>query len=200
MRLIDLLAIVCAILSLVSFVWSSGSLQAGRSGVGTVQLLMGMVALLLGIASGVASVGTDGYQPLSVTPALVATASVTARAGDSLTARVTWPDGLTRTFRLGGVRTRFDVRVLHWKVGGVLVGAAASWEFSGVTAEYGDGQTAVGSARNVQRSRPVSVYDLVQYYPALSAIVETEEWSVELPVGTADAELRVSASGLAVGN
>ena len=85
-------------------------------------------------------------------------------------------------------------------MGGSLLGAAASWEFAGVTAEYGDGQTAVGSARNVQRSRPVSVYDLVQYYPVLSAIVDTEQLSLELPVGTADAQLRISTSGLTVGN
>lgn len=172
----------------------------GRSGLGTLKLLIGTAALLLGVGAGVASVGTDGYQPLVSAPTLVATASVKARAGDSLTARVTWPDGLTRTFRFGGVRTRFDVRVLRWKLGGALLGAPESWEFAGLAATYGDGETAAGRTRNVQRSRPVSVYDLVMRYPALSAIVEAGQLSVELPVGTAAAELRVSTSGLTVGN
>ncbi|MDH3733814.1 MAG: hypothetical protein OEU54_09790 [Gemmatimonadota bacterium] len=200
MRSIDFLALGCAVLSLLSFLSSSSSFQTGQATLGTFKLLVGAAALIIGILSGVASIGTDGYRPLTSNRDLFATATVSSRAGDSLTARVTWPDGITRTFRLGGTRVRFDVRVLRWRFGGEVIGAPESWEFAGLAAEYRDGQTAAGSVRNVQLRRPITVYDLVLSYPALTAVVEAELMSIELPANGAETGLYVSSDGLATGN
>jgi hypothetical protein len=200
MKPIDYLAFACALLSLLVFVWSSGSFQEGRPLSGTLKLLFGVVALTLGVGAGAASIGTDGYLPLTEESTLAATAIVTALAGDSLTARVTWPDGVTRTFRVSGVRIRFDARVLRWKIGGALLGAEQSWEFSGLSALSRDGGVAVGSARNVQRSRPLTVFDVVRRYPVLSTFVDLEELSVEAPASGNEIELRVSSAGLSAGN
>ena len=200
MRSIDVLAFGLALLSLLSFVSSTSSFQTGRAALGTAKLLLGAAALVIGVAAGVASVGTDGYRALTPEPALVARARVSTLPGDSVSARVTWPDGITRTFRLGGRSVRFDVRVLRWRIGGSLVGAPQSWELSGLSGEYRDGRTAVGSVRDLQVVKPVTVYDLVLRYPALTAIVGIERMSIELPAGASETEIRISTAGLSAGS
>ncbi|MDX1393805.1 MAG: hypothetical protein R3195_05420 [Gemmatimonadota bacterium] len=200
MRPIDVLAFGLALLSLLSFVSSSTSFRVGRATLGTLKLLMGAAALVLGVSAGVASVGTDGYRPLTSEPALVARATIGSIDADSVSARVTWPDGITRTFRLGGRSVRFDVRVLRWQIGGAIVGAPRSWELSGLRGEYRGGEAPVGSVRDLQVVKPVTVYDLVLKYPALRSIVGIEQLSVELPVGADEAEIRISNNGLAVVN
>ena len=200
MRPIDVLAFGLALLSLLSFVSSSSSFRVGHATLGSLKLLLGAVSLVLGVSAGVASVGTDGYRPLTSEPTLVARATIGAIDGDSISARVTWPDGVTRTFRLGGRSARFDVRVLRWQMGGAIVGVPQSWELSGVRGEYRDGETHVGSVRDLQVVKPVAVYDLVLKYPALRSIVAIEQLSVELPIGADEAEIRVSSNGLSVAN
>lgn len=200
MRSIDAIAFGFAILSLLSFVSSSNSFQFRQTWLGTGKLLLGTVTLLAGVAAGVVSIGTDGYEPLTAEPSVVAIALVTALPGDSLTARVTWPDGVTRTFRLEGVRTRFEVRTLRWRFGGTLLGSDEAWEFSGLTAQNRQGQTPPGSIRNLQRERPVTLYDLVLRYPALTALVEPAELSADVAPGSNGVVLRISSDGLTVGN
>lgn len=196
MRPIDGVALAGALLALPFFISSSTSFRLGRIARGIVKLLVALVLMLAGVAAGVASVGTEGYQPLRPEPTTLGRVTVERLGGDSIVARMTSPEGLMRTFRIPGNRLRLDVRVLHWKAGAVLMGAPYTWEIEALEGELGDDEPAPGGRRTLTVSRPVSVYELALRYPALGAVVASELWSVRLVPGGSPRELAVSTGGL----
>lgn len=196
MRPIDVMALAGVLLALPFFISSSTSFRLDRMAMGIVKLLLALVLMLAGVAAGVASVGTEGYQALRPEPTTLGRVTVERLGRDSIVARVTSPEGLTRTFRIPGNRLRLDVRVLHWKAGATLMGASDTWEIEAIEGETGESEPAPGGRRALTVSRPVSVYELALRYPVLAEVVASELWSVRVAPDGAPRELTVSTTGL----
>lgn len=195
MRPIDGVALAAAVLAVFVFLSASGAFRRGRRARGIGALLLGASLFLTGLGAGAVSVGTEGYRALAAdTMTLAATVTAEPLGRDSVRARLTYPDGITRTFRVAGDRVRIGVRILRWKAGRPLVGRPAEYELARLTGGFGSTRGGADStALDIGASRPVDLFELAERFGPVSSVVDTASAEVELPAA-AGAEFRVEVS------
>lgn len=200
MIIVQGIALGAPLLALFLFLAAAGSLRRGRGLRGAFALLVGIVLLLLGLLFGAVAVGTQGYRALTreEVAAVVRTERV---AADSFEARFTFPDGVSRTFRLAGDQLYVDAHILKWKPIVNVLGLHTEYELDRVSGRWRDLEDERAKPRTLFAlgvPKPIDFFDVADRFRFLSPLVDAEYGSATfIPAGDgATYELRVSTSGL----
>lgn len=202
MAIVDVLAVVSAILALFFFLASSGSLRRHHWARAGVLLLMGAGLLAGGILFGTIAVGTQGYRSLTGRDVAV---TVTAEriSTDSIRAKFTFPGGISRTYRIAGDAIRLEAHVLNWRPLVTPLGLQPQYELDRVSGSYRraiDQETKPRTVLSLAVQKPVDFFDLATRFGFLDPLL-THEYREAALVPTSrheTFEVRVTESELVV--
>lgn len=200
MTIVQAIALGAPLVALFLFLSSAGALRRGRGLRGAFTLLLGLVLLLLGLLFGAVAVGTQGYRALTheEVAAVVRTERI---APDSFEARFTFPDGVSRTFRLAGEQLYVDAHILKWKPLVNVLGLHTEYELDRVAGRWRGLEDERDRPRTVFAlgvPKPIDFFHVADRFRFLSPLVDAEYGSATfVPAGAGTTyELRVSTSGL----
>lgn len=168
---------------------------AGRSTVAALFLSLSALASTL-------AVSTQGYR--SLTNEEVAATITTVPTGPSaFQAFVEFPDGRDTTFAVAGDQLLVDAHILKWRYLANLLGLHTQYELDRLTGRYVDieqERSATRTVHSLKSDKPADLWELVQRYTFLAALVDAEYGSatyieVDRP---ARFEVSVSTTGLLV--
>ncbi|MGH7540665.1 MAG: cation/multidrug efflux pump [Gemmatimonadota bacterium] len=201
MSILHGIALAAPLIALFLFLSSAGSFRAGRPGRGTVSMVAALLLLLVGLLFGAIAVGTQGYRALTreEVAAVVRSERVSP---DSFVTRFTFPDGISRTFRLTGEQLYVDAHILKWKPIVNVLGLHTGYELDRVSGRWRSLEDERNRPRTVYElavPKPIDFFDLaIRFRRLLAPIGDAQYGSASfVPVGRSRTyELRVSTSGL----
>lgn len=168
---------------------------AGRSGGGALLLSLSALAATL-------SVSTHGYRSLTQEE-LALTVTTVPTGPHAFQAHVSFPDGRDTTLAVRGDQLLVDAHILKWHYVGNLLGLHTQYELDRLSGRYidiDDERRMTRTVHSLKSEKPVDLFELVQRYAFLGALVDAEYGSatyieVDEP---ARFEVRVSTTGLLV--
>jgi len=177
-------------------------LRRGRWLGSTATMLIGALVLACAGLAATLAVGTRGYQALT-RETTAATVTVAPSGDRRFSARIRFPDGSERVFRLAGDELYVDAHVLKWKPVANLLGLHTDYELARIAGRYAD----VDSERTGERTvyelgtpKPVDLFTLRRRFPLLRPLVDAEYGSATFITvdRVARFDVRVSTSGLLI--
>lgn len=169
---------------------------------GTLHLLSSLLMLCLSALALAVAVGVHGYQALTreVTAATVDVRQLTPTTFD---AKVVFPDGRSRSYRLRGNELYVDAHILKWKSVATLLGLHTGYRLDRIEGRYSNIEDERSQPHTVYVLQPagrLDLFDLARRYPALTPLVDARYGSgTFVPIGDGGRYvIRVSTTGLLV--
>lgn len=168
----------------------------------TIDTLLGLALLLVGVLLVTLGVATRGYQTLTREVA-AARVSVLPTGPQRFQAHFRLPDGQLRTFALLGDEIYVDARILKWKAIANLLGLHTAYELDRVAGRYvalAQEQTRPRTVFSLAQDSPVNLFHLRQRYAMLAPLLDVEYGSATFVPADRPAlfEIRVSTTGLLI--
>ncbi len=187
-----------SILGVTGFV----ALIRARVGSFTLQTLLSILLLLLGILAGMIALGIQGYKTLT-REEIAAQISVSPLAEQRFAATVRLPDGQVENFILAGDEIYIDAHILKWQPLANLFGLHTAYELDRIGGRYRDieqEKTAERTIHSLSQKKPVNLFGLRQKHTFLALLLDAKYGSATfIPVTqAAQLEIRVSTSGLLI--
>lgn len=191
--LFALLALVCTVLGVKAF-----RRRSALGGTGAV--LLALVFLLLGLASGTIAIATQGYRAFT-REETVATIVTRPTGPQSFEARFQFSDGRTRTFDIQGDQLYVDAHIVKWHPILNLLGVHTGYTLDRVGGRYSsidDERSQPRSLYQLKEPKLVDAFELARKYTFLAPLVDAEYGSATFTEGRRRArfELNVSTTGL----
>lgn len=191
-----------AILSLLLFALGLRRLRRGHLLGSAATTLGGALLFACAALSATLAIGTRGYR--AFTREVTAATVTVAPAGDRrFNARMRFPDGSERVFRLAGDELYVDAHVLKWKPLANLLGLHTDYELARIAGRYVDVESERAGERTVYAlgtPKGVDLFELRRRFPLLRPLVDAEYGSATFITvdRVARFEVRVSTSGLLI--
>lgn len=202
MDVLIIVALLFALLALVSLAVAVRAFRGRRPLGGTAGALLGLLFLAVGAMCATISVATQGYRALT-REELAAVVETRPTDEQSFEAVFRFPDGSTRSLQLQGDQIYVDARILKWRPAVNVLGLHTAYQLDRVAGRYlrlEEERTEPRTVHSLARDRPVDMFQLLDRLPFLKRLVDAEYGSatfleVDRP---ARLEIRVSTSGLLI--
>lgn len=169
---------------------------------GTLHVLSALLMLCLSALALAVAVGVHGYQALT-REVTAATVDVTRLGPRTYEARVAFPDGSTRSYRIRGDELYVDAHILKWRPVANLLGLHTGYRLDRIEGRYSSVEDERSQPHTVYVLQPggrLDLFDLARRYPALTPLVDARYGSgTFVPLnGGGRFLIRVSITGLLV--
>jgi hypothetical protein len=200
--MIILFAVLCAVLSLLSFVAGVLALKRRRLPAGSASILFGLLLLSLAGLFVTVTISTQGYRAFTYEE-VAATVNIEPVGGQMFKAKFRFPGGREATYRLAGDELYVDAHILKWKPIANLLGLHTAYELDRVAGRYvrtEDEQTKPRTVFSLSSQKPMDMFYLRQRYWALKPLLDAEYGSATFVTAerSVEAEVRVSTTGLLI--
>jgi hypothetical protein len=200
--MITVFAVLCAILSLLSFVAGILALKRRRVPAGSAGILFGLLLLSLAGLFATVTVSTRGYRALTHEE-VAATVNIEPLGGQMFNAIFHFPGGREATYRLAGDELYVDAHILKWKPIANLFGLHTAYELDRVAGRYSrteEEQTKPRTVFPLSSPKPWDMFHLRQRYWALKPLLDAEYGSASFVTAekSVEVEVRVSTTGLLI--
>jgi len=158
--------------------------------------------LTLSLLFGTISISIQGYNALT-REELAATVEIFPVSKQIFIARITFPDGSEKQFKLEGDEFYIDAHILKWKSLANLFGLHTYYELDRIAGRYTDIEDETNKNRtvySVAEDKLINAFDLRIKYPFLSFLVDAEYGSASFIATNAHKNLKimVSTTGLLI--
>lgn len=193
-------AILLCVVGVILTIYGVVALIRARVGTFTLQTLLGIVFISLGLLTGTVAFGIQGYHAFT-REEIVAQISVSPVAPQRFSAKFQYPDGQTANHIIAGDEIYIDAHILKWQPLANLFGLHTAYELDRVGGRYHDieqERSAERSIHSLGKDRPVNLFDLRQRHTFLAVILDAKYGSATfVPVTqAAELELKISNTGL----
>jgi hypothetical protein len=200
--LLTLIAVLFGLVGVLVLVAGVRALLRRRPLRFTIDTLLGLVLLLVGVLLVTLGVATRGYQALTREVA-AARVTVLPTGPQRFQARFRLSDGQERTFALQGDQIYVDARILKWKPIANLLGLHTAYELDRVAGRYvelAQEQSRPRTVFTLAQDSPLNLFHLRQRYAMLAPLLDVEYGSATFVLADRPAlfEIRVSTTGLLV--
>jgi hypothetical protein len=197
-----ILAILFAVLSLLSFLTAVLALRRRKYLGGTIGLLLGLLLLSLGGLFGTITVAIQGYRAL-VHEEIAAVVEIQPAGPQEFNAHFRLADGEELSLLLAGDEIYVDAHILKWKPMANFFGLHTAYELDRVAGRYTrleDERDKPHTVFSLSQDKPVDLFRLRQKYFLLSPLLDAQYGSgTFVAVDKArEIEVRVSTSGLLI--
>ena len=166
----------------------------------TVETLLGLLLLTLGVLAGMISFGIQGYHALTRED-VAAQITVTPTSPQHFAATFRFPDGRVAKFTIAGDEIYVDAHILKWQPLANLFGLHTAYELDRVGGRYREIEQERSAERTLyllSQEKKVDLFGLRERHTFLAPLLDAKYGSATyIPVTeAAELELRVSTTGL----
>ncbi len=194
--------LILVALGIILLITGFVALLRARVGSFTLQTVIALLLLSVGLLAGMIAFGIQGYQTLTHEE-IAAHISVSPIAPQRFAATIKYPDGRTADFIVAGDEVYVDAHILKWQPLANIFGLHTAYELDRISGRYRDIEQERSAERTIHslaQGKPVNLFELRQRHTFLAVLLDAKYGSATfVPVTqAAELELRVSTTGLLI--